>query len=278
MGETNLENEVVESQVDDLGNDDGFEDDDLFADFDGEDDLDNDDLEANSEAVGGVQGQETNANTETFTIKHNGQEVTLTKDELITNAQKGFDYDRIREDRERLRNAREIQFVEQLARNANMTKEQFIATFETNMSQQQINQRAQQLMTDMGLEADKAIEIAQIEHENNKLKMQQQQAQQVQMSQQQAIQQQQMAFGQLLQMYPDFAEKYPSFDKIPSEFVQAIEGGLTPIAAYQQLLLQEKENQIKMYQQNKTNQQRATGSTASKADTASDPFLAELFD
>ena len=67
------------------------------------------------------------AGAETFTLKYKGQEEQYTREQLLELAQKGRDYDGLREDRDRLRDHHPaLELIDRYAARNNMTREQYL--------------------------------------------------------------------------------------------------------------------------------------------------------
>ena len=141
--EENQTNEVVEVSEDEISAfdeawDDDFEvmpDDGAVTDDDGEE-PDHEDAQPDDEAEENTQpnetpeepGAETEERNQLFTIKHLGNEEQLTREEVIELAQKGRDYDHVRQERDSLKSehARELAFLKDLADRAGLSVDEQI--------------------------------------------------------------------------------------------------------------------------------------------------------
>lgn len=245
--------------------------------------------ESEETAEGGEQSdEEQKPNTELVTIPFNGQEIQVTKEQAAQLVQRSVAYEQQKREMEQLRNSPERTILQEMAMQAGVPYEQFLQTFTQNIQAQQIQTRAAQLAQEKFLDEDTALQLAKLEIENQKLSSQQQMTisrqqeiqRQIQMEQQAKAQKQQafiQEIGALCQQYPDFQTKYPTLDKMPQEMQQAIQSGGSITAAYQSILLKEKDNEIAMLKQNQTNVQRAPGSAAGNGSNDTDAFLNALW-
>ena len=117
------------------------------------------------------QGEAQTEDTQLFKVKHLGQEIELTMEQMIENAQKGLDYDRIRQDRDTLKSSRKLQLLEDLARDSGYDDvDAFVENFYENLEESRIIERAEEIATKRGIDFETAAELAKAERENEKLK------------------------------------------------------------------------------------------------------------
>lgn len=237
--------------------------------------------EESEEAAEGGEETEASPDAELVTIPFNGQEIQVTKEQAAQLVQRSVAYEQQKREMEQLRNSPERTILQEMAMQAGVPYEQFLQTFTQNIQAQQIQTRAAQLAQEKFLDEDTALQLAKLEIENQKLSSQQQMTISRQQEIQRQIQMEQQAFiqeiGALCQQYPDFQTKYPTLDKMPQEMQQAIQSGGSITAAYQSILLKEKDNEIAMLKQNQTNVQRAPGSAAGNGSNDTDAFLNALW-
>ena len=123
------------------------------------------------------QGEAQTEDTQLFKVKHLGQEIELTMEQMIENAQKGLDYDRIRQDRDTLKGSRKLQLLEDLAKDSGYEDvDAFVENFYENLEESRVIERAEQLSAERGIDFETAAEIAKMERENEKLKKTMQEA------------------------------------------------------------------------------------------------------
>lgn len=246
--------------------------------------LENEEVDENSENNTKEEQEKEKEKLAKYTIKHNGQEIELTYDELITHAQKGFDYDRIRQDRDNLKNSRELQLLDTLSKEAGMSRAEFVEHFYRNLEETKISDRAVELMSEKGLDQATALEIAKYELENKKLKESisaKENANREEKSKQEQII---SDFNALFAQYPELKEKYKSYDELPDTFRQSVEAGQSPIEAWKSHLLsvkeqelKEKEKQLEILKNNDKNKKRSTKSLKSNGSAKDkDDFVSGL--
>lgn len=277
---------------------DAMDDIDIFADDDDMDFPEEQTSEAEEEAseepaqevpeVEQKPAEQTTAETPFLDIVYNGQQMHLTKEQAIANAQKGMNYDKKVQELEALKNSPERQIFARMAQQSGMTVDQLISSFEDNLRQSTIQVRAEQLMRNEYMDQATAMRVAKAELEKEELLNQRNaEAQQRNQAQQEFIQRQQAEqqkkaqfsneFAELLRENPEFQTKYPTFDKLPKVMQDAIKNGSGIKAAYQQVQIEELRNEIAAYKQNEKNKIASPGSASGVGSKAVDPFEAALF-
>lgn len=232
--------------------------------------------------------QQTAEETPFLDIVYNGQQMHLTKEQAITLAQKGQNYDKVVQQLEQARNSRERQLFSQLAQQSGMQYDQFLNSFGEQLRQSTIQVRAEQLMQSGVMDQATALRLAQAEIEKEELLNQRNaEAQQRNQAQQEFIQRQQAEqqkkaqfnneFAELLKENPDFAKKYPTFDSLPKVMQEAVRNGSGIKGAYQQVQIEELRNEVAVYKQNEKNKSMSPGSVSGVGTKAIDPFEAALF-
>lgn len=232
--------------------------------------------------------QQTQEETPFLDIVYNGQQIGLTKEQAITLAQKGQNYDKVVQQLEQARNSREKQMLAQLAQQSNMPYDQFLNSFGEQLRQSTIQVRAEQLMQTGVMDQATALRLAQAEIEKEELlnqrnaeQLQRNQAQQQILQQQQAEQQKKEQFknefAELLKANPNFKDKYPTFESLPKVMQDAMKNGSGIKDAYQQVQIAELQNEVAAYKQNEKNKAMSPGSATSTNSHTADPFLEALF-
>lgn len=271
------------------------EDIDLFADDDDMDFLDEQTSEPEEEvtepqqevpAVDEQQTEQQTAPEETpfLDIVYNGQQMHLTKEQAITLAQKGQNYDKVMQQLEQARNSRERQLMQQLAQQSGQPYDQFLNSFGEQLRQSTIQVRAEQLMQSGVMDQATALRLAQAELEKEELlnqrnaeQQQRNQAQQQILQKQQAEQQKKAQFtnefAELLKENPDFQTKYPTFDVLPKAIQDAMRNGSGIKTAYLQVQVEEMRNEIAAYKQNEKNKTMSPGSAIGIGAKEIDSFL-----
>lgn len=202
--------------------------------------------------------QEPAAEPELFELNHMGNVSKHTREETIALAQKGQDYDRIRQQRDdlqqfRSQNEEVISDLGRIAQQFGMEPAALLASMESNLLRQQGKTQA---------EADAIIRA-------NKADRQLQ-------AQQQARQQQENLQRRQQEDMREFIRRYPNMDykTIPASVWEAVKGGETLVNAYsrhemQQLKAENQrlQQQIAAQTQNTKNKQTSLGSMKSGAST-----------
>ena len=194
--------------------------------------------------------QKQEAENQRFTLKVNGEEIEVDRDEVITLAQKGKDYDRIKTERDNLK-----------ADSATMTKlkgyESFLKELaesgETPMTIEQLveNTRARMLMNqDENLSEEEALK--QVRANKGTEKKEPEKAEATPEERRQA-------------MFANFLQAYPSLkaEEIPQEVWEDAGRTFDLVGAYQRHQIRELTKQNEILRQNEKNKERSTGSTKS---------------
>lgn len=219
----------------------------------------------------------------TFTLKHNGAEFQVTQEQIIPLAQKGMDYDRIREQRDHLLNDPTLKQLDDFAKLQGMNREQFIGSLVEAFQRQQVSMLANEYMEHRGLDEQTAYEMASLYYQNeNAQKYQEYQRAEQERAYQEELYNAQMAeseemklkqsFKRLVEEFPELKEK--RWDDFPEQVRNDINNGADPLQAYQKFVLSEQKKQLEIIKNNEKNAQRATGSTkTAKEAKSADPFL-----
>lgn len=210
----------------------------------------------------GQPGEQPENPPELFPIQYNGREERLTKEQLITMAQKGRDYDHVRQERDQLRQYRErtaqaVDYLEEAARRSGMDLAGYLEAIQrrelvqTGMSEQdavreiQMRQREEQVRKDR----------AEIEAYNQQKNSAEQQARERE--------------NRVREDITSFLKAYPQVkpSEIPKEVWDRVKGGETLVNAY---TMHENEKfraemegyraEIAALKQNQSNAQRSPGS------------------
>lgn len=196
------------------------------------------------------------ADQQLFDLKHMGQSYQVNRDQVVTLAQKGMDYDHVRTERDiaREKYAELEGFLQELAAPSGMTIEDLID-----------NTRASVLADREGIDQTVALQRVKLDRDRRAFEAQQQKVQQSQQVQDQENQRVQQSFLR-------FSKEYESVDPkdIPKEVWDAFGQGMDLTDAYahwenRQLRqeLQETREKLETATQNEKNKERSTGSQQS---------------
>ena len=228
-----------------------------------------------------VSESNTSPESETFEIKVNGESKTLTRDEIISQAQKGADYDRVKEERDRFKESYKEygetqELLKALAKESGMNLKDYLSEIKKNMEEAKISDIAQELV-DKGIDEDVAQQMAKLQYERDLTKNQlagikNQQAQQEDMEA--AVNE---AFN------ADVKRLEADGVKVTDELINSLNPyfvkGLTLVEAYQQKQIDDLKKQIETQELNQKNKQRSGGSVKSQAAiNADDDMISALMD
>ena len=256
MFEETNQTEVMENELfDDAGSEQTNDEFDFSDDNAGEGETGNaDNGETNQGGEGAAQEPERHE------VIYNGQKVSLTLDELKTNAQKGMNYDHIYGELQNLKNSPALGVIERYARNSNMTTEQYVQYLQELEGRQRVNQ-----MTEQGVPEAYAKRLIELEEKDNA------RAQREAAEQKRANERQQ--YNKFIQEYPDVKPA-----DIPEEVWQRFRDGMDLTASYAIYENKALKNQVQQYKQIEVNKQKSVGSVkGDSSETNSDSFLEGLF-
>jgi len=210
-------------------------------------------------------------------VKYNGESVNIESiDDLVTNFQKGLNYDKKQEQYENLQNSKVEQYVSKKAKELGMSVDEYIDQVEKyERDQEKAKEKARlEEMISNGVPEDVAKEVIatsqlrkQLQEKENQLKEQEEKAK---------------AENDKNKQYADFVEQFPGVkpEDIPKEvFEKAQTSNL--VSAYKDWLIKDLETKLQIKEQNEKNEKSAIGSVTETGTTqkqkAIDPFL-EGFD
>ena len=217
-----------------------------------------------------------------YKVKHLGQEIELTQEQLIINAQKGLDYDRIRTDRDTIKNSKQLKLIQDLAKESGYDNvDEFVDEFYNNLEQSKIQNRADQLVMERGIDFEVAVEMAEMEIENERLKT----VQVKPVTYEAPVNPMVSGFEELFKKHPEIKTQYAGYDDLPMEFRAKISQGDDPVNAWTQYIIDTKDKQLQeahqaliALQNNNKNRQKATQSVKdSSYKKETDDFLKGLF-
>jgi len=196
-------------------------------------------------------------------VKYNGESVTIDNiEDLITNYQKGLNYDKKQEQYENLQNSKVEQYVSKKAKELGLTVDEYIDQVENYEREQEKEKEKARLeeMINNGVPEDVAKEVIatsqlrkQLQEKENALKEQEEAAQKEKDKNKE---------------YSDFVEKFPDVkpEDIPEEvFVNAQSSNL--VSAYKDWLIKDLETKLQIQEQNAKNAKSAIGSVTETGQT-----------
>lgn len=196
-------------------------------------------------------------------VKYNGESVNIESiDDLITNFQKGLNYDKKQEQYENLQNSKVEQYVSKKAKELGMSVDEYIEQVE-NYEREQEKAKEQARLEEMinsGVPEDVAKEVIatsqlrkQLQEEKNALEEQKERTK---------------AENEKNKQYADFVEAFPKVkpEDIPKEvFENAQNSNL--VSAYKDWLIKDLETKLQIKEQNERNSKSTIGSVTETGTT-----------
>jgi len=196
-------------------------------------------------------------------VKYNGESVNIENiEDLVTNYQKGLNYDKKQEQYENLQNSKVEQYVSKKAKELGMSVDEYIDQVENYERQQEKEKEKARLeeMINNGVPEDVAKEVIatsqlrkQLQEKENQLKEQEEK---------------QKAENDKNKQYADFVEAFPNVkpEDIPKEvFEKAQSSNL--VAAYKDWLIKDLETKLQIKEQNEKNAKSSIGSVTETGQT-----------
>lgn len=196
-------------------------------------------------------------------VKYNGESVNIDNiEDLITNYQKGLNYDKKQEQYENLQNSKVEQYVSKKARELGMSVDEYIEQVENYEREQEKEKEKARLeeMINNGVPEDVAKEVIatsqlrkQLEEEKAQLKEREEK---------------EKAENDKNKQYADFVEQFPNVkaEDIPKEvFEKAQSSNL--VSAYKDWLITDLQTKLQIKEQNEKNANSAIGSVTETGQT-----------
>lgn len=215
--------------------------------------------EAGTESPENTNEGDANVSPEKHKVIYNGQEFELTVDELITNAQKGMNYDHVYEQLQNLKNSPALSVLERYAKRSGMNIEQYAQYLENLETQQRVN-----TITAEGVPEAMAKRLVELEDKERVREEKEQ-------SNQEFIRKQR-EYGEFLKAFPD-----ASINQIPEEVWNMTREGMGLVPAYAMYENKRMKTTIQQYEQNEKNKEKSVGSIKGDSSEANaDAFLEGL--
>lgn len=202
-----------------------------------------------------------NEPAETFTVKYNGKEQQLTREELIANAQKGMNYDHVKGELDNVREGNVYKAMKAYADKAGMSIDE-AATF-----------LLESAAADAELEEEQSIrnQYGNLPGDVIKELVASRTAEKRAAATAKAESEQQKAWAEALDAYPDL-----TMDNVPQSVLDAVAKGATPLMALKDNEIASLRQQLKnnaTQKQNDLNRARSVGSVRGGGTAEKDPFL-----
>lgn len=214
------------------------------------------------------------AGAETFTLRYKGQEEQYTREQLLELAQKGRDYDGLREDRDRLRDHHPaLELIDRYAARNNMTREQYLEFAQRRADEDEAAPVVRQLMeagTPEAVARELALRRLQ-ETRGQARRQQEQQAAQTREEQQRTAEAEKQAGYRALVDYAN--QNGIDLSQLPQEVLRDINAGMKPLEAYLRYENASLRLERSQREQNEKNKDKNPGRVNDKAPAAvKDPF------
>ena len=218
--------------------------------------------EAETGAEGGNPEEDTNPDggqtDAKVKVRYLGQERELSMSELVTAAQKGLDYDHVRQERDALRQSPELLLLDQLAEEAGLTRAEYIRAVQQRREEMQIADDVKN-----GVPEETARRLRALEAAERRRKAEEAQAERKR-SREQELQ--------------DFIRAYPDVKEFPEEVLDSIRKGEKPLAAYQAYENRMLKARLAAFEKNSDNKRRSPGSLAGSGSRENADAFSEGFD
>jgi hypothetical protein len=201
-----------------------------------------------------------------FKVKHNNQELEIEYEKAPEYIQKGLDYDRLRESRDRY-----MAPIERLAKQSGLATDQFLVALDGMIKTNAVEAKTVDIKNyyaSQGVEIDDTAvqQMAEMAYENDLLKN-------GQIAQNDKTRAQQELQNRIQKDISDFEAEYPEVKQLPDEVTAAIKQGISPLIAYQKYFIREQDKKLKAVEQDQKNKQITGGSAKTIGTDKSDPFL-----
>lgn len=210
----------------------------------------------------------------TYKLKHLSEEKEVTLEEMQILAQKGMDYDHVRQGLDEYK-----QFFKELAQDSDMTPDEFLAEYRKEMQEAKIQQRVEEIMESELVDEKIAERLARAEIENEAIKRGKEIKDRENAQKEEAEKQSQEAIIRDIQYLQKIRPEVASPDfKVPEEVLKRMNEDGTPLStAYLGWIAEQTETKLKKIEQAEKNRQKNVGSMKSTATSKQDGFVDALF-
>jgi hypothetical protein len=201
--------------------------------------------------------------TESTKVKYNGQEMELSREELITNAQKGLNYDHIKTELDGYKTSEELKVLNEFAKEKGLKDwKEYVADLKNSKQNEKLESRVKELEAD-GMKPEHARKMAELE-----LKAPTPPTDDVQRLESE--------FTTLHQEFPE-TQEFKELTDFPPEVIELIQKGKSPLVAYSKYLTENAKKLSEKAALDLKNKATDIGSlNGDKADEKEDLFLQGL--
>lgn len=208
-------------------------------------------------------------------IKYNGAEEHLTKEEAVTLAQKGRNYDKIMDKYNQLANSPALKIINEQAKRANMSVDDYVSRLQDFQRKSDQNKIAQKFREDHPDADDDVVDAYAEQAYQNQLAQEKANEEKAQADAQADLQ------ARAKQMLDAFVAEYPDVDvtQLPEEVkVDIDQNGMSLLDAYRAYDLKLTKQALAAERQNKANRATSTGALSDNKGSvdSNDPFIQGL--
>lgn len=202
---------------------------------------------------------------EGLTVKYNGKETKVAKDDIPTYVQKGMNYDHVMSELDSMRSGNMYKALKKAADKEGMSVEQyakFVLDKEDANALSEAEAAVRKEFPNLPNNVVKELAEARAAKKANNAQAEQSSAEE-------------KAWAEALAEYPDMTK-----DSIPNEVLEAVAGGKSPLIAlknYEISQLKAAEKKTAIETKNQKNKEKSTGSMKGESVDGDDQFLAGLF-
>lgn len=224
---------------------------------------------------GGIEETNQPAEEVKYTLEHLGEVREVSLEEMKSLAQKGWDYDHVRQGYDQYKEYKEM--FNELVAGTDITPQQFVQEYRQGLMEAEIQERTAEIMESELVNESIAERLARAEIENKYANKQRENAMRAENQRLQAeAQQKQQVMADiemLVNIRPEIAEA--NF-KFPDEVMKMVSSGMPLSSAYLGWVAKQSEVKATQLEQTLKNGQKDVGSMKSEARGEKDPFLKGL--
>ena len=219
-------------------------------------------LEAQAETLDDEQNRETSV--QTVKVKYNGKEQALSLEEAVILAQKGMNYDHVKEELESLREGNDV--ISRLVTRSGLSRGEYFSKLESSLIREEEEKEIS------ALEEEYPDASEEVLREMAKLRMQHRKVETAHQTEEKEKKEQEAR----IKPWREFFSEFPDVDvnSLPDTVRSEIIGGKSPVIAYQAHLINELRKEKQSAEQMGFNKARTMGSARGDAEEISrDSFL-----
>lgn len=230
------------------------------------------DNQTETKEAGEIEETNQTAKEVKYTLEHLGEVREVSLEEMKSLAQKGWDYDHVRQGYDQYKG-----LFNELTGGADVTPQQFVEEYRRGMMEAEIQERTAEIMESELVSESIAQRLAKAEIENKYANSQRENAMRAENQRLQAeAQQKQQVMADIEMLAKIRPEVTEANFQIPDEVMQMVAGGMPLSSAYLGWVARQSEVKATQLEQTLKNGQKDVGSMKSEARGEKDPFLKGL--